>query len=98
VRNALAASSAGGTIELRTERSAGLAALAVVDDGHGMTPEEVDRAFERFFRGTRARDRQDGSGLGLAIVREIVGSAGGGCEIESSPGEGTRVTITLPAR
>jgi signal transduction histidine kinase len=98
VRNALAATSAGGTVELRTDRSAGLAALSVVDDGHGMTPEEVERAFERFFRGARARDRQDGSGLGLAIVREIVGAAGGGCEIESSPGEGTRVTITLPAR
>jgi two-component system OmpR family sensor kinase len=62
-----------------------------------MRPDVAEHAFERFFRPEPGRTRGSGSGLGLAIVEAIATSHGGSVDLESSPGSGTRLTVTLPS-
>ena len=68
-------------------------AVEVRDGGRGMTPEQVARAFVPF---EQTDKRSEGAGLGLAIVNELVRLMGGTIAIDSQPGRGTRVSITLP--
>ena len=68
--------------------------LRVTDNGPGMSPEEVRRAFEPFFRGEQARS-VPGTGLGLAIVKRIVEASGGTISVDSQPGRGTTFVVTL---
>jgi signal transduction histidine kinase len=70
--------------------------VRVADRGPGMTSEERRHAFERFYRGDM-RGEVSGSGLGLAIVKRAVERVGGSTRIDSAPGEGTCITLTLPA-
>ncbi|MBI5064499.1 MAG: GHKL domain-containing protein, partial [Desulfatitalea sp.] len=67
------------------------AVIEITDNGIGMPPDTLQRAFEPLFT-TRAR----GTGIGLAIVKKVVNEHGGDVSLESAPGEGTRVTIALP--
>jgi len=67
--------------------------LEVQDTGEGMTEDILDRMLEPFFT---TKERDEGSGLGLAVVHGIVEGLGGRFDVESSPGEGTRVSIYLP--
>jgi nitrogen-specific signal transduction histidine kinase len=60
--------------------------------GSGIAPEELPRLFERFQKGSDSR----GSGRGLPIARELVLAHGGDIGIESAPGKGTEVTVSLP--
>lgn len=69
-------------------------ALCVEDDGVGMTPEQMDRAFEPFYT-TKPADQ--GTGLGLPVVYGIVKEHGGWVEVESAPGEGARFTVFIRA-
>ncbi|WP_341953069.1 HAMP domain-containing sensor histidine kinase [Salinibacterium sp. TMP30] len=71
------------------------AALEIADTGPGIATEDLPFVFDRLWRGESAREIP-GSGIGLAVVREIVSRHGGSAEVESPPGEGTRVTIRLP--
>jgi signal transduction histidine kinase len=72
-------------------------ALRVADTGIGIPEGELARIFERFYRGTQARQlRLAGTGLGLAIVKEIVDLHGGRVTVESEPGEGAVFTLWLP--
>ena len=64
--------------------------LVVADDGRGIPPEALPRVFEPTFSTTSS-----GAGLGLAIARRLVESWGGVITLESDPGKGTRVTLTL---
>ncbi|MEU1285988.1 ATP-binding protein [Kitasatospora sp. NPDC005856] len=81
---------------LRLERVGGQAELSITDDGPGIAPELVDRVFERFVRGDRARSRATGStGLGLAIVLAVARAHGGAVAVESRPGR-TVFTVRLP--
>jgi two-component system, OmpR family, phosphate regulon sensor histidine kinase PhoR len=83
-----------GRIELAAERLAnGSAAVEVRDSGPGIAPADQERVWERFYRG-RGRDA-DGFGLGLAIVRQAIRVVGGNVELESAPGKGTVVRVTL---
>ncbi len=68
--------------------------LCVRDDGAGMAPEVVERAFEPFYT---TKPKGQGTGLGLATVYGIVTQAGGSITISSAPGEGTSVEVLLPA-
>jgi signal transduction histidine kinase len=93
VENALRVSPAGGTV--RIVARPGL--LAVDDEGPGVRPDEIPRAFERFFLYSRyAGSRPVGTGLGLAIVDELARAMGGLVEVRSRPGS-TRFSIRLPA-
>lgn len=100
VSNAGKALAEGGTITLSAwgESSDGgpvdRAMIEVRDDGCGMTPEVLARAFEPWFT---SRAEGEGHGLGLATVRALVRETGGAVSLESREGEGTRVTVSLPA-
>jgi two-component system OmpR family sensor kinase len=86
-------------VEVRVSADAegGAGVLEVVDEGPGMAAEDAARAFERFYRADASRHRhRGGSGLGLAIVEATVRAHGGQVGIETAPGEGTTVRVTLP--
>ena len=82
-----------GRVVLRAFGSGRMVYVEVEDTGAGMTAATQRHVFDRFYRGT---DRDaEGFGLGLAIVRESVRTLGGRIELDSAPGEGTRVRIVL---
>jgi two-component system OmpR family sensor kinase len=81
-------------VHLRAARQNGHTVISVRDEGPGMSEVERMHAFERFYRGDE-RGEITGSGLGLAIAKRAVERAGGDIEIDSAPGQGTAVTITL---
>ena len=68
--------------------------ISVQDTGHGMTPEIMSRVFEPFFT---TKDVGKGTGLGLSQVYGFVAQSGGHVDVESAPGEGTTITMLLPA-
>jgi signal transduction histidine kinase/ActR/RegA family two-component response regulator len=76
----------------------GVARLAVADEGIGMTPELLEKVFERFVQGEQALQRATGGlGLGLAIARSLVDLHHGSISAESAgPGQGSRFVVTLP--
>jgi signal transduction histidine kinase len=88
-------------VETGTGAEHGDVVVAVCDDGIGIDPSERSKLFERFFRGSRARQHApDGTGLGLAIAQAIVKRYGGTISIDFSTGEngsGCHVTVRLPA-
>jgi signal transduction histidine kinase len=88
----------GNSIWARVERAPGGYALIVEDDGPGMSDAEKAQAFERFFRGSNAaRPDSEGTGLGLPIVRAIAHAHDGTVTLETRPGGGLRVVMTLAA-
>jgi signal transduction histidine kinase len=81
---------AGGT-------SHGALTIEVEDDGPGIPPQELDRAFEPFHRGEPSRNRETGGvGLGLPIARNIFRAHGGDVTLANRPSGGLRATVTLP--
>jgi PAS domain S-box-containing protein len=97
ISNALKYTPPGGRIDVRLERRGDSAAIAVADTGIGMSQEDVDRLFERFFRASTAVDNAiPGVGLGLSIVKAIVDLHGGDVAVESVEGSGTTFEILLP--
>jgi signal transduction histidine kinase len=95
VDNAAKYSPAGSPITIRITRDAGSILLDVADQGIGIAPEDRERIFERFVRGTGAT-RTGGCGLGLAICRSIVSMHGGNIAARSEPGGGSVFTVRLP--
>ncbi len=78
-------------------RAVPAAVLEVADKGQGLTPEQAQRVFERFYRADQARNRKSGgSGLGLAIVSALVTAHGGTASVQSTPGQGATFRVTLP--
>lgn len=107
VDNAMMHTPPGTPVDVRIRRhepqAAGARAWAVVevrDEGPGLTAEQAERVFERFYRTDTARSRaRGGTGLGLSIVAAIAGAHGGRAEVDASPGDGAtfRVLLPLPA-
>ncbi len=89
--NAAHACEVGGAVACRISTEGDKVRLVIEDDGIGMTPQILSRAFEPFYT-TKAR----GTGLGLAICRRIIETHQGTIRVESEAGKGTRVTIELP--
>lgn len=87
----------GGTVGLRATMNAEDVSIQVSDTGAGMEPEVLAHVFERYYRGDDARTRRgESTGLGLAISRAIAHAHGGDLAAESTPGEGSTFTLTLP--
>lgn len=98
IENALRITPAGGSVNV----NAAAGRITVRDTGPGLDPEDIPRAFERFYLYGRYRsERPVGSGLGLAIVRELISAMAGTVEASTPPGGGAEFTIRLasiPAR
>lgn len=90
--NAIQAIEDRGTITIETAADRGLVRLKITDTGKGVPPELMSRIFEPGFS---TKEPGQGTGLGLSICKEIVERHGGDLELESEPGRGTTVTITL---
>lgn len=87
------------SVELSQGRLDDTAALVldVADQGPGLTPEQAERVFERFYRTDTSRTRRTGgSGLGLAIVASLAAAHKGTASVHTSPGAGATFRITLP--
>lgn len=95
--NAAKYTPAGERITLRAYGEKGEICIDVQDNGIGVSPEDVKRMFDRFYRADAARNSGTaGSGLGLSIARWIVGRHGGHFRVISYENVGTRMTIVLP--
>lgn len=71
--------------------------ISVTDQGPGISADEQERIFERFYRVDAARSRQTGgTGLGLSIVKHVVANHGGEITLWSQPGQGSTFTVRLP--
>jgi signal transduction histidine kinase len=97
--NAVKFTPQGGRVVAAVRRlSTGEAVVSVADTGIGMRPEEVPIALEAFRQVDSGLNRRhDGTGLGLPLVKNFVELHGGRLAIDTAPGEGTTVTVTLPA-
>lgn len=82
-------------IELVTDNNSAYIGIRVQDHGMGMTPEQLQHVFDRFYRADTS-GAVPGTGLGMSIVKEIVELHHGHCEIASHAGKGTTVTLWLP--
>ena len=94
--NAVKYSPEGGTIVISAAVSDNLCRIAVKDRGMGMSPQEVDRIFENFYRADTTNSAIPGTGLGMSIVKYIAEAHGGSVCVESETGKGTTVAFTLP--
>ncbi|WP_229503469.1 sensor histidine kinase [Nesterenkonia sedimenti] len=75
----------------------GIAQVTITDQGIGISPEDKERIFERFYRVDAARSRQTGgTGLGLSIVKHVIGNHGGEVALWSQQGKGSTFTVRLP--
>jgi len=96
--NAIHYSSEAKRIEVDATSGDGRVSIAVQDHGVGIPGEEMERVFERFYRGGDPMTRSvKGAGLGLTLVKEIVEAHGGTVHVKSEVGEGSTFTISLPA-
>ncbi|MEA2151569.1 MAG: hypothetical protein QOD69_3399, partial [Solirubrobacteraceae bacterium] len=86
-----------GTITVRLEGDRGATRITVADSGRGMSPEDLRRVFDRFYRGSASERKSPGTGLGLAIVKSLVDMHGGRIDVTSQPGLGTKFVVTLPS-
>ncbi|MHA7815808.1 MAG: hybrid sensor histidine kinase/response regulator [Pseudohaliea sp.] len=84
-----------GSITLRMAPGPGCLELEVSDTGIGISAEEREHIFQPFYQAQQPVERR-GTGLGLTIVRSLIELMGGSLELESAPGEGTRVSVALP--
>lgn len=97
--NALKYTPDKGTITVFCYKAGNNIQLNVEDTGCGISPEDLPRIFDRFFRSDKARSRESGStGLGLAIAKWIVERHGGKISAESEVGQGTKIKVILPVK
>ena len=89
--NALEATERGGVVRIKAYATRNQVCVDVQDNGSGMDPAQLGQVFKPFFT-TKPR----GLGMGLTLVRRILARQGGGIEIDSQPGQGTRVRLHLP--
>jgi signal transduction histidine kinase len=93
VANAIEATAPGGEVEVGVRTAPDAAEVVIRDTGRGMGADVLRRLGTPFFT-----TRDDGTGLGVVLARSVVSQHGGSMRYESEPGQGTRVTLTLPRR
>ncbi len=93
IQNSVEATGRDGSIVISASLGGNKIKIAVSDSGEGMSSETKERAFDSFFT-TKAK----GTGLGLAIVAKLIKNLGGQVQVESAPGRGTVITMTLSAK
>jgi signal transduction histidine kinase len=101
LENALRHTQSGDLINLGAVLVEDMAVVEVRDTGEGIPEEDLPYVFDRFFRGEHSRRRTEdasGAGLGLAIAKGLVNSHGGSMNVESTFGEGTAISFSLPRK
>ncbi|MEM8666384.1 MAG: ATP-binding protein [Planctomycetota bacterium] len=93
IHNGLDASGQSGRVRLESKLNGDRLLLSVLDSGHGMTEEVLDRASDPFFT---TKEPGRGIGLGLFLTRNVISQLGGDLEFRSEPGEGTEAVVSLP--
>jgi signal transduction histidine kinase len=96
VGNSLKFTPNGGSVAVSGEVDGNMVMIAVRDTGPGIAADDLPFVFDRFWQSKRTN--RSGAGLGLAIARGVVLGHGGRIWIESQPGDGTTVRLTLPTR
>jgi Signal transduction histidine kinase len=97
VDNAIKYTPPGGKVNIKVnENDLKEAVITIIDTGPGISPGELQKIFERFYRGDFSRSSGKGFGLGLAIAKEIVEAHGGRIEVESEIGKGSAFKIMIP--
>ncbi len=96
VENAVNYTPDGGAIEIGARVVDGRFRLHVADTGHGISPDDLGRVFERFYRVDKSRTRPGGTGLGLSIVKHLVQVLSGEVVVENQAAGGALFTVTLP--
>lgn len=94
--NAVKYSPKGGLIKVSGEVVDNYFRISVEDDGIGMTSEQVDKAFDKFYRVSSSDKAPSGTGLGMTIVKSIIEMHGGKVWVESEHGKGMAVHFTIP--
>ena len=94
VTNAIYYTAAQGRVDIRLEREGDMLAVRVSDTGCGISPEERDKIFERYYI-SKYRSRHDSSGLGLSIAKSIIQLHHGALQVESQVGQGTVMIVRL---
>jgi two-component system sensor histidine kinase SenX3 len=98
VENAVRYSEESSQVSVSATEAGDSVRIGVTDRGIGISTDELDRIFERFYRVDPARARNTGgTGLGLSIVKHVAASHGGSVEVWSEPGSGSTFTLVLPA-
>lgn len=98
ITNAIHYSPDGGRVTVHAQGRGACVEIEVADTGVGISPEELPKIFDDFYRVKHPKTRGvTGTGLGLAIVREIVDALGGRIDVESMPDKGTTFRVLLPA-
>ncbi len=98
ISNAIKYSPKGGTIKVQTITDEDTVTVSIIDQGVGMTPQQVEHIFDRFYRGEDVSPVASGLGLGMSIVKQIIVDHGGEISVSSHPGAGSTVTFTLPIK
>jgi signal transduction histidine kinase len=97
ISNAVKFTPAGGRVAVRSSRDGDIAILEVSDTGMGISEEDQEKLFQRFFRADSATAQAiQGTGLGLAIVKAIIEAHDGAISVVSAPGKGTTFRVELP--
>jgi two-component system sensor histidine kinase VicK len=97
LNNAVKFSPQSEDVDIHVDRGTDEVVIAVIDRGVGISADELERIFERYYRGAEQRGSVSGDGIGLAVAREIVTAHGGRIWAASDgPGTGTTVFVALP--
>jgi two-component system sensor histidine kinase SenX3 len=97
IDNAIRYSPANTRVGIGVRAKEGLVSISVTDQGEGLSAEDQERVFERFYRVDSARSRHTGgTGLGLSIVKHVASNHGGEVTLWSQPGQGSTFTLRLP--
>jgi signal transduction histidine kinase/DNA-binding response OmpR family regulator len=96
IQNAVKFTPVGGHIDVNLTRTDDFVQFSVSDSGCGISPEEVDKVFDKFYRCANTASNTPGAGLGLSITKSLVELHGGRIWLESSVGTGTTFYFTIP--
>ena len=96
IGNAIKYSPDGGLIRVTGEAAGDFCRATIEDQGIGMTPEQIEKIFDKFYRADASDSAVEGTGLGMTIVKYIIEAHGGKVYVDSKIGKGTKVTYEIP--